>query len=44
MKTPAFLPCTDGARLGLGGAPLGNLFEAKDAKNWFILVHVSPCF
>lgn len=24
---PAFLPCTDGARLGLGGAPLGNLFE-----------------
>jgi len=30
MKTPAFLPCTDGARLGLGGAPLGNLFEAMD--------------
>lgn len=28
MKSPAFLPCTDGARLGLGGAPLGNLFEA----------------
>lgn len=27
MKSPAFLPCTDGARLGLGGAPLGNLFE-----------------
>jgi D-threo-aldose 1-dehydrogenase len=26
MKT-AFLPCTDGARLGLGGAPLGNLFQ-----------------
>ncbi len=24
---PAFLPCTDGARLGLGGAPLGNLFQ-----------------
>lgn len=30
MKTPAFLPCTDGTRLGLGGAPLGNLFEALD--------------
>ena len=30
MKPPAFLPCTDGARLGLGGAPLGNLFEALD--------------
>jgi len=30
MKIPAFLPCTDGARLGLGGAPLGNLFEAMD--------------
>ena len=28
MKTPAFLPCVDGARLGLGGAPLGNLFES----------------
>ena len=26
--SPLFLPCTDGARLGLGGAPLGNLFEA----------------
>ena len=25
---PVFLPCTDGARLGLGGASLGNLFEA----------------
>lgn len=23
-----FLPCTDGLRLGLGGAPLGNLFSA----------------
>ena len=30
MKKPAFLPCIDGARLGLGGAPLGNLFEAVD--------------
>lgn len=30
MNTSAFLPCTDGARLGLGGAPLGNLFEAMD--------------
>ena len=30
MNTAAFLPCTDGARLGLGGAPLGNLFEAMD--------------
>lgn len=27
MKSLAFLPCTDGARVGLGGAPLGNLFE-----------------
>ena len=27
MKQPAFLTCTEGARLGLGGAPLGNLFE-----------------
>ena len=27
MTAPLFLPCTDGARLGLGGAPLGNLFE-----------------
>lgn len=27
MNTTAFLPCTDGARLGLGGAPLGNLFQ-----------------
>ena len=26
-KKPPFLPCTDGARLGLGGAPLGNLFQ-----------------
>jgi D-threo-aldose 1-dehydrogenase len=25
---PLFKPCTDGMRLGLGGAPLGNLFEA----------------
>lgn len=25
---PVFLPCTDGTRLGLGGAALGNLFEA----------------
>jgi D-threo-aldose 1-dehydrogenase len=25
---PVFLPCTDGVRLGLGGASLGNLFEA----------------
>ena len=24
---PVFLPCADGARLGLGGAALGNLFE-----------------
>jgi len=24
----SYLPCTDGARLGLGGAPLGNLFTA----------------
>ena len=33
MNTSAFLPCTDGARLGLGGAPLGNLFEAmSDAQ------------
>lgn len=30
MNTAAFLPCTDGARLGLGGAPLGNLFEAMN--------------
>lgn len=28
MNSAAFLTCTDGARLGLGGAPLGNLFEA----------------
>ncbi len=27
-KAPLFRPCTDGMRLGLGGAPLGNLFEA----------------
>lgn len=28
-----FLPCTDGVRLGLGGASLGNLFEAmSDAR------------
>lgn len=26
--TPLFPPCKDGARLGLGGAPLGNLFRA----------------
>jgi D-threo-aldose 1-dehydrogenase len=26
--SPVFAPCTDGARLGLGGAALGNLFEA----------------
>lgn len=33
MNTAAFLTCTDGARLGLGGAPLGNLFEAmSDAQ------------
>jgi D-threo-aldose 1-dehydrogenase len=25
---PLFKPCTDGMRLGLGGAPLGNLFKA----------------
>ena len=24
---PVFWPCTDGARLGMGGAPLGNLFQ-----------------
>lgn len=28
MKSPAFGACTDGASLGLGGAPLGNLFES----------------
>lgn len=27
MTQPIFLPCTDGTRLGLGGAPLGNLFQ-----------------
>lgn len=27
-QPPIFLPCTDGARLGMGGASLGNLFEA----------------
>jgi D-threo-aldose 1-dehydrogenase len=33
MTASLFLPCTDGARLGLGGAPLGNLFEAvSDAQ------------
>ena len=26
--TPIFAPCSDGMRLGLGGAPLGNLFRA----------------
>ena len=26
--TFAFMPCTDGLRIGLGGAPLGNLFRA----------------
>lgn len=26
--TPLFPPCADGTRLGLGGAPLGNLFHA----------------
>lgn len=25
---PMFAPCTDGTRLGLGGAPLGNLYQA----------------
>lgn len=30
---PVFAPCQDGARLGLGGAALGNLFEAiSDAQ------------
>jgi D-threo-aldose 1-dehydrogenase len=28
MNPIAFLPCTDGARLGFGGAPLGNLYQA----------------
>lgn len=33
MTASVFLPCTDGARLGLGGAPLGNLFETvSDAQ------------
>ena len=33
MTSPVYLPCTDGSRLGLGGAPLGNLFEAlSDAE------------
>ena len=34
VTAPLFLPCTgDGLRLGLGGAPLGNLFAAvTDAK------------
>ncbi|MFM7026278.1 MAG: aldo/keto reductase [Limnohabitans sp.] len=26
-RAPAFLPCLDGARLGLGGAALGNLYQ-----------------
>lgn len=30
---PVFMPCLDGARLGLGGAALGNLFEpVSDAQ------------
>lgn len=30
---PAFFPCADGTRLGLGGAALGNLYEAvSDAQ------------
>ncbi len=28
-----YLPCTDGARLGFGGAPMGNLFEALSDAN-----------
>ncbi len=27
MNPPAFAPCLDGARLGLGGAALGNLYQ-----------------
>lgn len=33
-----FLPCTDGTRLGLGGAPLGNLFTAIDDAQAQLLV------
>lgn len=33
MPKTIFPPCTDGTRLGLGGAPLGNLFHAiSDAQ------------
>jgi len=36
-----FLPCTDGARLGLGGASLGNLFEAISDDQAHSLVHAA---
>lgn len=33
LEKPVFMPCVDGARLGLGGAALGNLFEpVSDAQ------------
>lgn len=34
-----FYPCTDGTRLGLGGAPLGNLFTAITDAQAVALVH-----
>ena len=32
MNNNTFLPCADGTRLGLGGAPLGNLFQAMSEE------------
>jgi len=38
MTKPIFLPCTDGTRLGLGGAPLGNLFTPiSDAQAHLVI-------
>ena len=41
MNTTAFLPCTDGARLGFGGAPLGNLYQAMSDEAARSLVDVA---
>ena len=36
-----FPPCTDATRLGLGGAPLGNLFTAIDDAQAQLLVQTA---
>lgn len=38
---PAFLPCADGARLGLGGAALGNLYQVVPETEAMGLLHLA---